>query len=148
MAEIAEPAPGEVIARTGEGNFGVTIAAHGHGWRMDEPADVGGLDAGPTPYDALLAALGACTSMTVRLIARREKIPLDDIVVQLRHDRNHAHDCQHCDDGDSRVEAIFRTVTLVGELTEAQRARLMQVADRCPVHRTLTGVLHVHTRAG
>lgn len=142
------PAPGEVVARVGEGKFGTRIDAHGHGWTMDEPADVGGLDAGPTPYDALLAALGACTSMTLRLFATREGIPLENVTVRLRHDRNHARDCDHCTDPHSRLEAIFRTITLEGPLDAEQRARLMEIADKCPVHRTLTGTLHIHTSEG
>ena len=139
---------GEVVARVGNGPFGTRIEAPHHGWTMDEPAGVGGLDAGPTPYDALLAALGACTSMTVRLIARREHIPLEDVTVRLHHDRNHARDCDHCGDPDAKLEAIFTTITLTGPLSPEQRARLMEVAGKCPVHRTLAGTLHIHTREG
>jgi putative redox protein len=141
---------GEVVARVGAGKFGTLIEAPGHGWTMDEPADVGGLDAGPTPYDALLAALGACTSMTLRLFAKREGIPLEDIVVRLHHDRNHARDCDHCADpgASPHIEAIFRTIMLVGPLSAEQRAHLMEIADKCPVHRTLSGELHIHTTEG
>ncbi|MBO9712300.1 OsmC family protein [Sphingomonas sp.] len=137
--------PGEVVARPGEGKFGTRIEASGHGWVMDEPVPYGGLDAGPTPYDALLAALGSCTSMTVRLVARQESIPLESITVRLRHDRNHARDCAQYVEAGTRLEAIYRTITLEGPLSEAQRKRLMDVADKCPVHRTLTGILHIHT---
>ncbi len=138
----------DVIVRVGTGRFGTLVEAGSHAWTMDEPLGSGGLDAGPTPYDALLAALGACTSMTLRLIAARESIPLDDVTVRLRHDRNHARDCDHAGEPGSRLEAIFRTITLAGELSAEQRARLMEIADKCPVHRTLTGVLHIHTSEG
>ena len=147
-SEAGAPAPGEVVARVGEGKFGTLIEAGSHRWTMDEPADAGGLDAGPTPYDVLLAGLGACTSMTLRLFAAREAIPLEGVTVRLHHDRNHARDCDHCVDPHSKIEAIFRTITLEGPLSTEQRARLMEIADKCPVHRTLTGVLHVHTSEG
>jgi putative redox protein len=139
---------GEVIVRNGTGMFGSRVEAGSHAWVMDEPEDVGGLDGGPTPYDMLLAALGACTSMTLRLYARREGLPLEDVTVRLRHDRNHARDCDHCTDPKSKLEAIFRTITLAGPLSPEQRAKLMEIADKCPVHRTLTGELHVHTSEG
>ena len=137
-----------VVVRTGTGMFGSRVGTGSHAWLMDEPEDVGGLDAGPTPYDALLAALGACTSMTLRLYARREDLPLEDVVVHLRHDRNHARDCGHFTDPASKLEAIFRTITLVGPLDAEQRAKLMEIADKCPVHRTLTGTLHIHSVEG
>ena len=139
---------GEVTVRTGTGMFGSRVEAGRHAWVMDEPEDVGGLDGGPTPYDMLLAALGACTSMTLRLYARREGLPLEDVTVRLRHDRNHARDCDHCTEPGSKLEAIFRTITLAGPLSPEQRAKLMEIADKCPVHRTLTGELHVHTSEG
>lgn len=142
------PAPGEVVVRTGEGRFGTRVETLHHSWTVDEPESYGGLDAGPGPYDLLLAALGSCTSMTLRLIARREGIPLEDVTVRLRHDRNHAADCDHCADPASKLEAIFRVITLVGPLSPEHRARLMEIADKCPVHRTLTGELHVHTSEG
>ncbi|MBC9034041.1 OsmC family protein [Sphingomonas sp. JC676] len=141
---------GEVIVRSGEGRFGTLVEAGRHQWMMDEPVDVGGADTGPTPYDMLLAGLGACTSMTLNLYARREGIPLEGVTVRLHHDRNHAKDCGHCADAGAnpRIEAIFRTITLEGPLSPEQRAHLMEIAEKCPVHRTLTGVLHVHSSAG
>lgn len=141
---------GEVTVRTGEGKFGTLVDAGTHHWVMDEPADVGGADTGPTPYDALLAALGSCTSMTLGLFAKREGIPLEGVTVQLHHERNHERDCEHCDvpEPGPKIQAIFRTITLEGPLSDEQRARLMEIAEKCPVHRTLTGVLHVHTSEG
>jgi putative redox protein len=91
-----------------------------------------------------LASLGACTAMTLRMVAGREAIPLDEVEVTLSHERNHARDCDHCDQDDARVQAIYRRLKLVGDLTAAQRERLLAVAERCPVHRTLTGSLHIH----
>jgi putative redox protein len=147
-----EVAEGEVVVRVGEGKFGTLIQASPHGWVMDEPVSVGGLDAGPTPYDCLLAALGSCTSMTLRLFAAREGIPLEDLTIRLRHERNHERDCEHCDDPGPgpkpKIEAIFRTITLAGPLSDEQRGRLMEIADKCPVHRTLSGTLHIHTSVG
>jgi putative redox protein len=141
---------GEVIIRSGEGRFGTLVEAGRHHWTMDEPVDVGGADTGPTPYDVLLAALGACTSMTLNLYARREGIPLEGVTVRLHHDRNHAKDCDHCAEAGAhpRIEAIFRTIALEGPLTAEQRTHLMEIAEKCPVHRTLTGTLHVHTSEG
>ena len=124
--------------------FAVDISAGSHRWRADEPASVGGTDTGPTPYDLLLGALGACTAMTIRMVAGREKIPLDSVTVTLEHTRNHRVDCDHCDDSDARIEAIDRTVSITGAMSSDQRERLLGIADRCPVHRTLTSNLHIH----
>ncbi|MEO9229728.1 MAG: bifunctional alpha/beta hydrolase/OsmC family protein [Devosia sp.] len=127
--------------------FAVAIDARRHHLLADEPHEAGGEDAGPTPYDLLLAALGACTAMTLRLVARRESIPLTGVEVSLSHERNHARDCDHCEQDDARVQAIYRTLQLMGDMTAAQRERLLAVAEMCPVHRTLTGSLHIHDRA-
>jgi putative redox protein len=140
--------PGEVLVEPGEGKFGTVVRTDSHDFVVDEPRAVGGLDAGPGPYDLLLASLGTCTSMTLRLYAAREAVPLEHVAVRLSHDRNHERDCEQADQPGARLEAIFRTITLVGPLTDAQRSRLMEIAEKCPVHRTLTGTLHVHTRAG
>ncbi|MBR0553790.1 bifunctional alpha/beta hydrolase/OsmC family protein [Stakelama marina] len=143
MPDVAE---GEVLVGSAHGKFGTFVRSHGHEWISDEPRAVGGEAAGPGPYDLLLGALGACTSMTIKLVAEREDIPLDEVTVRLRHERNHADDRERsAADRNARIEAIFREVTLEGELTGQQRSRLMTIADKCPVHRTLTGVLHIHT---
>lgn len=136
---------GEVRITNGIGKFGTVIRAGRHAITADEPLAIGGDDAGPGPYDFLLSALGTCTAMTLRFYAARESILLDDVTIRLEHDRNHADDCDHWLDGNARVEAIKSVVTLVGDLTDAQRARLAAVAAKCPVHRTLTSSLHIHT---
>jgi putative redox protein len=138
--------PGEVLALRAPGKFGTLIRTATHEFIADEPTAVGGLDAGPGPYDLLLAALGSCTSMTLRLYAARENIPLEDVAVRLRHERNHPQDCAACDQSAVRIEAIFRTITLTGPLSPEQRTRLAELADKCPVHRTLSGQLHIHTQ--
>ena len=106
---------------------------------------MGGDNLGPDPYEHLLAALGTCTSMTIRMYANHKKIPLDDVQVQLRHSREHAADCEQCEAGSARVEVLNREIRLEGNLDDAQRARLMEIADRCPVHRTLEGTLRIDT---
>ena len=141
----ADLAPGEVLVGSTNGKFGTIVRTRGHEIVVDEPVDIGGEDAGPGPYDLLLGALGACTSMTIKLVAARENIPLDGVTVRLVHDRNHARDCDHCEEGKARIEAINRTLSFTGTLTAAQQARLLVIADKCPVHRTLTGDLHIHT---
>ena len=109
-----------------------------HQWVADEPLSVGGGNQGPTPYDLLLMSLGACTSMTIRMYANHKKLPLEDVDIRLSHDRVHADDCVECsEEREGKVERITRTITLKGDLTEAQRQRILQIADRCPVHRTL-----------
>jgi uncharacterized OsmC-like protein/fermentation-respiration switch protein FrsA (DUF1100 family) len=139
-----EPCPGMVRVVNDDAGLAVAIAAGRHRLIGDEPRKVGGEDAGPTPYDLLLASLGACTAMTLRLVARRESIALESVEVNLSHQRNHAKDCDHCEQDDARVQAIYRDIRLTGDMTEAQRERLFAMAERCPVHRTLTGSLHIH----
>jgi putative redox protein len=121
------------------------IDAGGHVLVADEPREAGGGDAGPDPYALLLAALGACTSMTLRLYADRKGWPLEGISVRLDHERRYEKDCVECEGGDGRVSRIRRIVTLSGPLSEEQRARLLEIADRCPVHRTLVGPVRIET---
>jgi putative redox protein len=134
-----------VVAETGEGKLQQAITAGRHHLLADEPVAVGGLDSGPGPYDLLLAALGACTSMTLRLYAERKKLPLDRISVRLRHQKIHAADCADCETTEGMLDRIERTITLTGDLDEAVRARLLEIADKCPVHRTLTSEIDIRT---
>lgn len=134
-----------VEVTTAGGKFAQWVRTAHHAFIADEPGEVGGSDHGPTPYDLLLAALGACTSMTIKLIADREGIPLEAVRVELEHSRDHHLDCLDCDRDGAKIQAIDRAIELTGPLTDEQRQRLLQIADRCPVHRTLEGELHVHT---
>lgn len=140
--------PGVVLVReTGQGRFTQQVTAGRHTWVADEPPDVGGgLDAGPSPYEELLAGLGACTSMTLRMYADRKKLPLERVTVELRQEQVHAVDLSACvDGGEDCMRQFSREITLEGELSEAQRQALLRIADRCPVHRTLEGGVRVVT---
>jgi len=141
-----DPAPdGAVrVAESGPGRLTQKISARRHRLIADEPHPVGD-DAGPTPYDFLLAALGACTSMTVRMYADRKQWPLERIVVDSRHFRIHAKDCAECEAATGMVDRIERDITLIGALDADQRAKLLDIADRCPVHRTLRSEVSIHT---
>lgn len=127
------------------GGLRVEISAGRHRLLADEPEGVGE-DAGPNPYDLLLGALGACTAMTVQLYARRKGWPLAGVAATLEHDKIHARDCQDCSsDPEARVDVIHLTLSLTGDLTAEQVARLQEIAGRCPVHRTLTGEIKIRT---
>jgi Predicted redox protein, regulator of disulfide bond formation len=127
----------EVVVRGGPSGLNQQIMASGHPLVADEPLDLGGSDTGPTPYDLLLAALGACTSMTLRLYADRKGWPLTGTVVRLRHQRIHAQDCKNCETQNGRIDRIERELHLEGNLEESQKQRLMDIAKRCPVAQTL-----------
>ena len=134
-----------VVTRTREGSYYTEIRARRHSLVADEPESVGGGDAGPTPYDYLVAGLGACTSMTLQMYAGRKGWPLEEALVRLKHGKLHKSDCEGCEDEDSRLDLVEREIELVGPLDDAQRARLMQIADRCPVHRTLDAGVRIRT---
>ncbi len=134
-----------VVRETLHGQFQQEIISGRHHLIADEPKNAGGLGSGPGPYDLLLAALGACTSMTLRLYADHKKIPLTRVSVRLRHGRVYATDCAECETKEGMVDRIERVITLEGDLDSAQRARLMEIADRCPVHRTLTSEINIRT---
>jgi putative redox protein len=137
-AKPAAPSAGAVVVQeTGEGRFTQHIAAGKHALRADEPEDFGGSDSGPGPYDLLLAGLGACTSMTLRMYAARKQWPLDRVTVTLRHEKIHAEDCADCETKEGRIDRIERSLSLEGALDDGQRAKLLEIADKCPVHRTL-----------
>jgi len=125
-----------VVASSPDGLFAHNIACGAHLLRADEPSSItGGLDSGPAPYDFLLAGLGACTAMTLRLYAARKNWPLSAVDVKLTHDKQHAKDAEMT--GDTRLDHMRRTITITGDLTQEQRARLLEIADKCPVHKTL-----------
>jgi len=142
----AEVMAGTVLVReTNGGKFQQEILSGPHRMLADEPVKLGGLDSGPGPYDFLLAGLGACTSMTIRLYADFKKIPLDNVSVRLSHNKIHAEDCENCETKVGMVDRIERAVTLEGTLDAEQRKRLMEIADKCPVHRTLESEISIRT---
>lgn len=142
-SELADDA---VVTRTPGDTFRTEVLARGHALIADEPVAVGGADLGPTPYDLLAAALGACTSMTLGMYARRKGWPLEEATVRVRHTRIHARDSEGCDDREPRMDRLSREITLEGDLDADQRERLMEIADRCPVHRTLSAGVEIETR--
>jgi putative redox protein len=137
---------GTVLVReTGNGKFQQEVLSGPHRFLADEPIKVGGLDSGPGPYDLLLAGLGACTSMTLRLYADRKKLPLERVSVRLTHNKIHAEDCQDCETKEGMVDRIDRSITMEGPLDSEQRKRLLEIADKCPVHRTLESEIEIRT---
>jgi putative redox protein len=134
-----------LVRETHGGKFQQEILSGPHRLLADEPVKLGGLDSGPGPYDFVLAGLGACTSMTIRLYADVKKIPLENVSVRLHHDKIHAKDCESCDIKVSMLDHIEREITLEGPLDAEQRQRLMEIADKCPVHKTLESKIDIHT---
>ena len=138
--------PRTVIVTGSATGFAQDVSVGGHRFAADEPVAAGGTDTGPDPYDLLLAALGTCTSMTVAMYARRKQWPLDAVTVRLRHSKIHGEDCENCETRGALLDHIERDVELAGSIDEAQRARLLEIADKCPVHRTLTSEIDIRTR--
>ncbi len=147
MAANNSHSPPQVIVRGSAAGFAQQIEIGPHRLKGDEPAAFGGTDTGPSPYDFLLAALGTCTSMTISLYARRKGWPLEAVTVSLHHSKIHATDCAECETKVGRIDRIEREIQLTGALTNEQRAKLMEIADRCPVHQTLTSEINIRTRA-
>ena len=149
QAPTAKPDPklstGDV--RVSEPGTGLTrtISTASHGLIADEPSDHGGADLGPNPYELLLASLGACTSMTIRMYAERKQWPLDNVDITLRHSRIHARDCKECESASGYVDRIEKRIVLSGSLDDEQRKRLLDIADRCPVHKTLGNEILIST---
>jgi uncharacterized OsmC-like protein/alpha-beta hydrolase superfamily lysophospholipase len=147
VPQAASEAPHEavVVRETRQGRFQQEITVGAHRFLADEPVEVGGLDSGPGPYDLLLAGLGACTAMTLRLYAERKTLPLERVTVELNHSRIHATDCEDCETKEGMLDRIERAITLRGALDAEQRRRLLEIADKCPVHRTLTSEIDIRT---
>ncbi len=136
----------EVVVRGAADALTQRIEVGPHRLTGDEPVSLGGRDEGPNPYDFLLAALGSCKSITVTMYARRKGWPLDSVTVRLRHEKIHAEDCEACESKDVLLDRIDCEVTFSGNLTTDQRSRLLEIANRCPVHRTLTSEIEIRTR--
>lgn len=140
-------APREVVIRGDAKGFTQEIVVGLHRLVADEPKDVGGDDEGPAPYDLLLAALGSCTSMTATLYARRKGWPLQGVTARLRHSRIHATDCVECETKEGKIERIELDIEFAGPLSNEQRSKLLEIAKKCPVHRTLTSETNIRARA-
>ena len=138
--------PSTVVVQGSAAGLAQEISVGRHELAADEPTSLGGTDTGPNPYDLLLMALGSCTSMTLALYARRKRWPLEAVTVRLRHSRIHAADCESCETKEGSLDLIERDVELAGSLSEEQRVRLLEIANKCPVHRTLTAEVHIETR--
>lgn len=135
-----------VFVRGAASGFAQEIRTGKHRFQADEPVSAGGQDTGPSPYEFLLAALGACTSMTLGMYARRKGWPLEEVAVHLRHSKIHALDCVECETREGMLDRIERDIQLGGALSDEQRARLLEIADKCPVHRTLVSEIQITTR--
>lgn len=136
---------GEVVVEGKTTSFLQRIRARDIAFAADEPLDKGGTNAAPNPYDLLLASLGACTSMTLKMYSDRKEWPLEAVRVTLRHDRVHAKDCEDCEKGSGMIDVIEKELALEGELTDAQRERLLEISARCPVHRTLINEIKIRS---
>ena len=134
-----------VVTDSDAAPFGQLLLDGRHVMPADEPAPAGGQDTGPSPYELLLMSLGACTSMTLRMYATRKQLPLERVLVRLKHNKVHVEDCVNCESRNAMIDRIERQIELFGPLDAAQRQRLMEIADKCPVHRTLTGKIEIHT---
>jgi putative redox protein len=146
MAANSSNNPPHVIVHGDAAGFAQKVEIGPHNLKGDEPVASGGTDTGPTPYDYLLAALGTCTSMTISLYARSKGWPLENVTVSLHHSKIHATDCAECETKVGKIDRIEREIHLTGNLTAEQRAKLMEIADRCPVHQTLTSEINVKSR--
>ncbi|MEM8524192.1 MAG: alpha/beta fold hydrolase [Bacteroidota bacterium] len=138
----------QVVVRLGEDGFTSEVMVRHHALTADEPASVGGNDFGPTPYELVSAGLGACTAMTIQMYARRKKWRIEEVIVYVDHKKDHAMDCENCDDPKSKVDVFERTIELKSDLNEEQIQRILEIADKCPVHRTLHSEVEVRTKLG
>lgn len=137
---------GSVTVTGSAGGFFQQVTAGSHHFDSDESIEAGGTARGPSPYDLLLAALGSCTSMTIGMYARRKRWPLESVTVWLRHQRKYVADCEDCEEEERFLTLIDREIALDGPLSSEQRARLLEIANKCPVHQTLQSKVQIHTR--
>jgi putative redox protein len=146
-ADLGEAPRNVVVRETRNSKFQQTVSIGPHRLLADEPVAADGEDTGPGPYDFVLAGLGACTSMTMRLYADRKSLPLERVTVTLKHSKIHAQDCAECETKAGMLDQIDRVIAMEGALDAEQRKKLMEIADKCPVHRTLTSEIHIVTHA-
>ncbi len=144
--KAAGSTPPDVIVRGKADRFLQEVVSGKHHLRADEPVNYGGQDEAPGPYEYLLIALGVCTSMTIGLYARRKKLPLEEITVALRHSRIHAQDCEECETKEGHIDRIDLDIQLTGPLDPEQHAKLMEIAAKCPIHRTLKSEIDIRLR--
>jgi putative redox protein len=144
MAERTEP---HAIVHGDAAGFAQKVQIGSYQLTTDEPVSYGGTDSGPSPYDLILAALGSCTSMTIGLYARKRSWPVEKITVSLWHSKIHAKDCDDCETKEGRIDRIEMEIHIDGALTDEQRVKLMEIAEKCPVHQTLTSEINIKTRA-
>jgi putative redox protein len=137
---------GEVVVHGSAAGFAQEIIVRSHRLTADEPVEAGGTDSGPSPYDLLLSALGSCTSMTLGMYARRKSWPLESVTVRLRNSRIHAVDCAECETKEGMLDRIELDIELAGTLSAEQRSKLLEIANKCPVHRTLVSEINIRTR--
>jgi putative redox protein len=135
-----------VVSMTPNLGFTTHIQAGSHKWAADEPKEAGGNDEGPSPYDLLVSALGACTGMTINMYAKRKGYKLTNVTVYLSHNKVYIEDCLDCEKNSTKIDMIEREIQLEGELTEDEKKRLMVIADKCPVHKTLTNGFTMKTK--
>jgi putative redox protein len=137
---------GEVVVHGSAAGFAQEITVGSHRLSSDEPVQAGGTDSGPSPYDLILSALGSCTSMTLGMYARRKAWPLESVTVRLRNSRIHAVDCAECETKEGMLDRIELDIELAGTLSAEQRSKLLEIANKCPVHRTLVSEINIRTR--
>lgn len=135
-----------VVNESGQGKFTQEIHIGAHTLISDEPVLVGGNDLGPSPYDLLLAGLGACTAMTLRMVADLKKMPLEKVIVKLKHEKLYAKDSKDCENCHSKIDHIERNIELIGDLSQEDKNKLLEIANKCPVHRTLTSKIMIETK--
>jgi len=135
----------QTVVRIGKTNYSTEIVARSHSILADEPKKYGGKDSGVTPYELLLASLGSCTAITLRMYANRKKWDLDEVLVHLEHFKQHAEDCISCEESPAKIDKFVRTIELKGDLTSKEQQRLLEIANRCPVHRTLENKIEIET---
>lgn len=145
MNEATNTPTGSVVVKVGAEALLADVQAGRHTWLVDEPVEAGGQDRGPTPYELLLSALGACTAITLRLYASQKQWPLEAVEVRLSHQRVHVQDCERCEQPGHMLEEVHKELRLLGPLTPEQRRRLEAISQKCPVQKTLMGSLRIAT---